>query len=506
MGIERVGDGAARGGGADRSMELNIEPASGTVSFGYEPLGGRPARSIRRVRQWVSGHLVLLFGAAALALLAADSVARVSADAPTQRATLETVMTLFAFAAAWLVRAEFLHERRVRDLLLLSALLMLGLIGLCTYAVPAALDLRAGSYLAAAAMWGELFAAGLVAAAAFAPAQARASVRWHNDVFVAAVALGGLVAAELGALLTPGALIGGSTAVARADHTLVLRPLAVVLVLGTTALMLVAAAGFTRREKADCRGTASLFAAAALLLAAARFSHLTGGFPPDRVALTSLLRPLGFTLILIAAVRQELRMRASVVKAAAMAERQRVARDLHDGLAQDLAFIAAHGERIAQEMGAEHPVVIAARRALAVSRGAIAKLSDPDAPTTRAGLESVARELSDRFHIDVAVDVDLRRELAAEAREHIARITREAIANAARHGGAENVMVSLKDADSAVTLAVRDDGCGIEKACSGPAREGFGLRSIRERATELGGQLSIAEREARGTVLKVSLP
>ena len=67
-----------------------------------------------------------------------------------------------------------------------------------------------------------------------------------------------------------------------------------------------------------------------------------------------------------------------------MQERRRIARDLHDGLAQDLAFIAAHGDQIAREAGEEHPLAIAARRALALSRGAIADLSASDAPSARA--------------------------------------------------------------------------------------------------------------------------
>jgi signal transduction histidine kinase len=480
MGSRDVGDGAEQGDGAsETSVKLN---------------------------RGVVGRAPLLCAVACVVLLIAGSVTQASADAPTLRAMLETVLTLFAFAAAWLVRAQLLHARRLRDLLLLAALLTLGLTRLCAYAVPAALDVRPGSYLVSAAMWAEVFVGAMFAAAALTPRESRVGARRPYAAIAEGAAVATVGVAELGALVSRSALVGGGRAIPRSDQILALRPLAIALVLCASALMVCAAVGFLHRERSEGGGIASLWAAASLLLGAARLSHITAGFPPDEIALTEVLRLMGFSLILVAAVRQELPMRTQLVKAAATEERRRVARDLHDGLAQDLAFIAAHGERIAGELGEEHPVVIAARRALAVSRGAIAQLSDPDAPTTRAGLESVARELSDRFQIDIAVDVELRDELAKEAREHVSRITREAIANAARHGGAGNVTVTLRESDEVVTLAVQDDGCGVARGLDGRPREGFGMRSIRERAASLGGHLSVRDREVQGTVVKVVLP
>jgi signal transduction histidine kinase len=215
---------------------------------------------------------------------------------------------------------------------------------------------------------------------------------------------------------------------------------------------------------------------------------------------------VAITLILAAAVNRELGARRGLTRAVALAERRRVARDLHDGLAQDLALIAAHVPRISEALGGEHPVAIAARHALAISRGTISELSDPAGATTDESLEAVAQELRDRFDVEIVVNTQLEFELSRAARETVTRITREAIANAARHGGAEQIVASLKGGADGVTLRVIDDGCGIDSDGHSPAIEGFGLRSIRERTSALGGYLNISRARRGGTELEVRLP
>jgi len=201
---------------------------------------------------------------------------------------------------------------------------------------------------------------------------------------------------------------------------------------------------------------------------------------------------------------QEAAIGRSLAEAAAARERRRIARDLHDGLAQDLAFIAAHGDRLAQESGAEHPLAIAARRALAVSRGAIAELSADEAPSTGEALREVAAELAGRFDIHVEVRAE-RIAVTSTDREDVVRIAREAIVNAARHGRAQNVVVSLIRAQDKVVLTVRDDGVGIG-ATGAPLGGGFGFRSMRERAAALGGRLTARAPADGGTELELVLP
>jgi signal transduction histidine kinase len=284
------------------------------------------------------------------------------------------------------------------------------------------------------------------------------------------------------------------------------NPQLLVLALGSAGPLAYAATGFARRRRMEPDRVASFLAAATMLLAFASLSHLvTLSRSPGGVGPGEGMRVMAFALLLAAAATSERHVRERLARSAALAERRRVARDLHDGLAQDLAFIAAHGPRIAQEMGDQHPVVIAARRALAISRSTISELSDPAGATAHESLEAVAHELRDRFNIQIAVDTQLDGDLPPHAREHVTRIAREAIANAARHGEARNVIVSLRNGATGVALRVVDDGCGIG-AEGKAAREGFGLSSMRERAAALGGHVSVRAARRGGTELEVVLP
>jgi signal transduction histidine kinase len=184
-------------------------------------------------------------------------------------------------------------------------------------------------------------------------------------------------------------------------------------------------------------------------------------------------------------------------------ERQRLARELHDGLAQDLAFIAISAQALEPDLGSQHPLVIAARRALDASRGLILDLAARSAPTTGAALELVADELGGRFGVQVEVSVTAstgRADLGPPEREEIVMIAREAIVNAITHGRARRVDVTLDLEGERPLLLVRDDGGGIT---SGTPQGGFGLPTMRARAEALGGRLVMRRADGGGTELEV---
>ena len=182
-------------------------------------------------------------------------------------------------------------------------------------------------------------------------------------------------------------------------------------------------------------------------------------------------------------------------------ERTRLARDLHDGLAQDLAFIAVSAQRLEPDLGAE--LVIAARRALDASRGLIADLAARSAPTTGAALALVADELGTRFGVRVEVSVTAptgRADLDPGEREEIVMIAREAIVNAITHGHAQRIDVTLDLEGQRPLLLVRDDGGGVT---SGASQGGFGVPTMRARAETLGGRLVMRRGAGGGTELEV---
>src|SRR5690242_2974456 len=435
-------------------------------------------KSLINLRGTLSGLTLLGLGAAVLVVPVVLRSARV--NAPTLRAALEMMITLFALAGAWLLRTQFTSSRRLRDLQLLSGALVLGLTNLAVAALPAALNLHDGAYFAVAHLWARLFVGATFVTAAFMPADWLVARRRHPLAIVTGLSLGGLLIAGLGGLVV------GSQRHADSITLTSKHPVLVVLVVATTALLVYAAVGFVQRQRADGDHVAGMVALAMILLAGAAFANLlAGALAPGRIGTGEALRTLAFGLILAAAVIRERQVHARISKATALAERRRVARDLHDGIAQDLAFIAAHGPRFVEELGDDHPVVIAARRALAISRSTISELSDPGAATAHEALEAVAHELSARFDITVAVNAELDSDLEPNERENVTRIAREAIANAARHGGASNVIVTLRQTRTGVALRVVDDGCGIAGPDLVPAPEGFGLRSMRERAAAL---------------------
>jgi signal transduction histidine kinase len=455
------------------------------------------------------GHVELLptaaGGAALVAAVAALLLLPVLAKAPTLNAprlavTLEAAMTCGALAAAWLMYARFTDSQRVRDLLAMAAVGTLGLMNLSDRVLPALLTASAGTSFTGVQLWGQLVVAGLLAAAAFTSGN-RLVTRPRRVAAVATVAtIAAVTAATLAGLLLGPAVLGAGAVPSLLDHSLVSAlSIPAIALLGSSGVRLASRDGHGAPDR-----TAGTLATATILLAASGLYQLVNGpMEVGTVGPTQLPRMLAFALVLLAAARHEPQARARVAQAAALAERRRVARDLHDRLAQDLAFIAAHGPALSQELGDDHPLVIAARRALAISRSTISELSDPAEATAAQALEAVAQELRDQFDVAIAVNVAGDTDLEPRARQHVTRISREAIANAARHGGARNVSVSLTRLELAVVLRVVDDGCGLEDAEGAATPEGFGLASMRERAAALGGCLSVHRPRHGGTELEV---
>jgi signal transduction histidine kinase len=210
--------------------------------------------------------------------------------------------------------------------------------------------------------------------------------------------------------------------------------------------------------------------------------------------------------------------RAAHAESAAIAERSRLARDMHDVLAHSLSALALQleGARLlARDRGADPEVVAAVERAhhlaaagLAEARQAIGALRGDELP----GPERLPA-LADAFaeHSDARCSLDVTgepRELSSEARLALYRTAQEALTNVRRHSAADRVEIALGYADDGTTLVVQDFGPGAPVAVPGGANGaggGYGLTGMRERAELLGGRLC-AEPTADGFRVELWLP
>jgi signal transduction histidine kinase len=198
--------------------------------------------------------------------------------------------------------------------------------------------------------------------------------------------------------------------------------------------------------------------------------------------------------------------RGRATAAAISEERRRIARDLHDGLAQELAYIRMEAARLAAQEpeGRAARLAMAAQRALEESRGAIAALRGDGDEDFAGELSAVARGLAERGGATVDLNIQPGLRVKRDRRDTLLRIMREAIGNGVRHGHATELSLEVSGADG-VRMAVRDNGVGFQPG--GPRRRGsFGLTSMEERARALGGDVSVRSRPGEGTLVEVELP
>jgi signal transduction histidine kinase len=232
-------------------------------------------------------------------------------------------------------------------------------------------------------------------------------------------------------------------------------------------------------------------------------------FPPGPVAAlhtADLLRLGSFAALLLAAGRELPRHARHLAEQSILGERRRIARDLHDGLAQELAFIATQTRVLVSRNGGSlelEQIAAASERALDESRHAISALSRLSTEPLTGALLRTVEEVAERVGAKIDfVGEDI--EAAPDVTEALLRIAREAVANATRHGGAQAVTVALSN-QVGVKLKITDDGCGFNPVAA-RGNGGFGLVSMHERAQALGGELHIRSRPGAGSEIEVVLP
>jgi two-component system NarL family sensor kinase len=215
------------------------------------------------------------------------------------------------------------------------------------------------------------------------------------------------------------------------------------------------------------------------------------------------------------------RLEAASARALAAEERNRLAREIHDTLAQGLAALTMQLEvadtLAGQGPGADVRLSSAVERALVLARSTLEEarrsvLDLREAPlegrTLRQSLEAMAADTPVKSDQTVAIEVvaaeDLDDGLTPAIRGGIYRIAQQAVTNAVRHAGARNVCVRLTRDRSGLRLRVEDDGVGFDPVHVPADR--FGLLGMRERARLLGGSLVVETAPDAGTAIDVTIP
>ncbi|TDU87445.1 signal transduction histidine kinase [Kribbella voronezhensis] len=207
--------------------------------------------------------------------------------------------------------------------------------------------------------------------------------------------------------------------------------------------------------------------------------------------------------------------------AGVMAERERMAREIHDTLAQGMTSVVMLAQTAAVELqrGSLEPVAgrlaaieDTARENLAEARALVAAFTP--VALTGATLAEVLRRQAERFAAETGVDVQVSLdmpddEVAAlpQAQQVVLlRAAQESLANVRKHAGATSVVISLGMSAAGVRIEIHDDGSGFAVDAAEGSGTGFGLAAMRGRVEESGGTVSVESAPGRGTRVAVLIP
>ncbi|MGD1992806.1 MAG: GAF domain-containing protein, partial [Anaerolineae bacterium] len=214
------------------------------------------------------------------------------------------------------------------------------------------------------------------------------------------------------------------------------------------------------------------------------------------------------------------RLRLQAEQAAAMEERQRLARELHDSVSQALYGIGLGARttrtlldretldpEVKTKLGNPLDYVLSlADAGLAEMRALIFELR-PDALEKEglvAALKRQAETVRVRHNLEVETDLCGEPDVPINAKEALYRIAQEALNNTVQHARASRIEIQLQSHDDVLFLSVEDDGAGFDPGKRYPGH--LGLKSMEERAAQLGGSLTIESTPGEGALVQVKIP
>lgn len=447
--------------------------------------------------------IVVAVGAISTAALTLAPGLRLAIENESLHVAMATGEGMVAMLLAYMAYGRTTATRRRSDLLVAVSFAAFAVAGLAR-AVLAGTE-HGGSAAAAIAWSSMLFALlGTVVfcAASLTPETVRLRARAR-----------GTTAAIVGVLLV--LLVGALGVGARAMFPDVARPgiggdgssgtdVVLAIQLAIVVLAVTAAWGFLRRYRAEGDEILVWLGMGSILRACARLSaFLYPSLTSSEIYTGDLLRVSAYVIFLVGAAREIAGYWHQRALVGVLEERGRIAQEFHDGLSQELSFLKSQLASGQVPDAAMMPYLSAAAdRAALESRRALSDLVAKQAPDLATAMRHEARKVVVPLgaRIDVRVDEDV--DVDPEAWPNLARIVREAAANAIRHGHASLVVVRAQRCPTGVHIAIRDDGTGFDVAV---ASSGLGLGNMRDRAESLGGELTVHSTRT-GTVVDLRIP
>lgn len=414
---------------------------------------------------------------------------------------LETVDACIALLLAYLVYGRFQRASRWQDLLLLQGLVLLGaanillLLSLIQGGRSGVLDI----WLPAAL---RVLGTVVIAAAALLPDRRAGWSGWQRWAFAPVVGAVTLLTIGLDSqaqhlprpadLGVPGEGMPSSTN----GH-----PGLLAAQLLTLTCFTIAAVAFAVQARRRDDVLLRWLGPACMLGALARLNYLL--FPssqPDWLYSGDVLRTGCYFLLLIGAGREISKYWLSRTRTAVADDRRRMARELHDGVLQELAYIRSE---VAAFSTVDEPRVnriqAASERAVDEARELVETLSRPGDERLGSVLRRAVEPIAERHGVILELDLDDTVAVDPAQSHALVRIAREAVLNGAQHGRAKRVKVQLGRS----FLTVADDGAGFDPVLRTPRPGEFGLVSMRERAEALPGRFELDSQPGRGTTVTV---
>lgn len=199
---------------------------------------------------------------------------------------------------------------------------------------------------------------------------------------------------------------------------------------------------------------------------------------------------------------------------AVVEERQRLARELHDAVSQQLFAISMTATAVGRTLNVDFEK--AQRQVFLIEEMASVAQSEMRAlllhlrpvhlegKKLSQGLQELIHELSDRVPIQISFEMDDHIQLVKGIEDHLFRIVQEALSNTLRHARATTMDIKLFHRSDSVKLLIRDNGIGFDLEAQKHAA--YGLVSIKERVNEIGGALNLVTAPGKGTRIDIRIP